>query len=445
MRVAMDSSIGGLTHLKEVQETGVGKAALKYAVLPLGAIAGSYVAGWATDRYFSSRRAPVTCLLLICLAGLSLAYDSVARTSVPATMLLLVLIGFCIYGPQVLLVGTAPADLAKRGDVRRRGGVRQLHGIRRRCQRRLRHRTDARRERMGKCDLSLGSLGTRVGDCGGTTLERDQFARDKRLIAADGEGNHMRAIIIGAGRGSRLMPTTADSPKCFAEVAGRRILDWTLAAFQDAGIRDVVFIGGYQIDKLRSEYPQFTFRNNTDWKNNNILVSLLHAEDVMDEPFLCCYSDVLFTGDIVQRIATCDEDIALAVDTDWLKRYESRTEHPSDDAEKVTVRGGVIERIHREIPEADAYGEFIGLAKFSPGGATALRDLFHLRRESHSGRRYREAAVFEKAYLIHLLQDMIECGQQMVNVDTPGGYIEVDTQQDFEYARSFWESHHLHR
>jgi sugar phosphate permease len=105
----------GLTHLKEVQETGVGKAALKYAVLPFGAIAGSYVAGWATDRFFGSRRAPVTCILLVALAALSLAYDTVARTSVPATMVLLVFIGFCIYGPQVLLVGTSPADLARRG------------------------------------------------------------------------------------------------------------------------------------------------------------------------------------------------------------------------------------------------------------------------------------------------------------------------------------------
>jgi OPA family glycerol-3-phosphate transporter-like MFS transporter len=105
----------GLTHLKEVQDTGVGKAALKYAVLPLGAIAGAYLAGWATDRFFGSRRAPVTCILLFGLAALSLAYDTVARTSVPATMVLLIMIGFCIYGPQVLLVGTAPADLARKG------------------------------------------------------------------------------------------------------------------------------------------------------------------------------------------------------------------------------------------------------------------------------------------------------------------------------------------
>ena len=41
----------------------------------------------------------------------------------------------------------------------------------------------------------------------------------------------MRVIVIGAGRGRRLMPTTADTPKCFAEVGGRRLLDWALDAF----------------------------------------------------------------------------------------------------------------------------------------------------------------------------------------------------------------------
>jgi sugar phosphate permease len=84
-------------------------------VLAGGAVAGSYLAGWATDRFFGGRRTPVVCILLVMLSVLTLAYESVAQTSVPGTIALLALIGFCIYGPQVLLVGTAPADLARRG------------------------------------------------------------------------------------------------------------------------------------------------------------------------------------------------------------------------------------------------------------------------------------------------------------------------------------------
>jgi MFS family permease len=99
----------------EAQDVRVGKAALQFFVIAIGATAGSYLAGWATDRFFGSRRAPVICILMVVLGCLSLVYDSVASQSAPATMAILVVIGFCIYGPQVLLVGTAPADLAHRG------------------------------------------------------------------------------------------------------------------------------------------------------------------------------------------------------------------------------------------------------------------------------------------------------------------------------------------
>jgi choline kinase len=255
----------------------------------------------------------------------------------------------------------------------------------------------------------------------------------------------MQAIIIGAGRGSRLMPTTSDTPKCFAEVHGQRILDWTVEAFRQNGVDRITFIGGYRIETVRDLYPDFEFRHNTDWENNNILESLFYAEDLMGEPFMCCYSDILFTTKIVSDVLESDADISLAVDTEWLVRYEQRSEHPSDDAEKITVENGQVTRVHRQIVEADAYGEYIGLAKFSAAGAAALRQHYHDRRREFAGQPFREAKVFEKAYLIHLLQDMLESGHAMAHVDTPGGYIEIDTQQDFDYAREFWTSRHQHK
>ncbi|MBI5761116.1 MAG: MFS transporter [Planctomycetales bacterium] len=105
----------GVTHLMETQQIRVGKAGLQFFVIAIGATAGSYLSGWATDRFFGSRRAPVICILMVLLGTMTLTYDAVVRHSAMGTMLLLVLIGFCIYGPQVLLVGTAPADLAHRG------------------------------------------------------------------------------------------------------------------------------------------------------------------------------------------------------------------------------------------------------------------------------------------------------------------------------------------
>lgn len=241
------------------------------------------------------------------------------------------------------------------------------------------------------------------------------------------------------------MPTTADSPKCFAEVAGKRLLDWALEAFRANGLEQICFVGGYQIEKVQQDYPQFVFRHNANWEHNNILASLFCAEDLMDEPFICCYSDVLFTPDIVARLAASQGDMVLAVDTAWLARYEHRSEHPPDDAEKVTVANGRVTRVHRQIPEAEAHGEYIGVAKFSAAGAAHLRQHYQRCREQFAGRPWREASVFEKAYKILLFQDMIDAGERFTHVDTPGGYIEVDTQQDFEYARRHWTTEHLRK
>lgn len=255
----------------------------------------------------------------------------------------------------------------------------------------------------------------------------------------------MQAIIIGAGRGQRLMPTTADTPKCFAEVSGQRILDWTLDAFRTNGIDEICFIGGYQIDRVKEAYPELAFRFNDQWPNNNILASLFYAEDLMDQSFCCCYSDILFSPSAVETLLASNHDITLVVDTAWDDRYEHRTQHPPDDAEKVTVDNGRVTGVDRRIPVEQAYGEYIGLAKFSRQGAASLKEHYHRCREEYAGRPFREAATFEKAYKIHLLQEMIEAGQPIAHVDTPGGYIEIDTQEDFQYARERWVDHHLKR
>lgn len=250
----------------------------------------------------------------------------------------------------------------------------------------------------------------------------------------------MRVIFIGAGRGSRLMPTTENEPKCFARVQGKRILDWNLEAFAANGVDDICFIGGYLIETVQREYPQFTFRHNDNWENNNILASLMYAEDLMDEPFICCYSDTLYSPNLIAGMLESDHDITLSADTGWVERYKDRTEHPADDAEKMTVKDGVVTRIHRGIDPAEAWGEYTGVARFSVRGAGFLKGHFARCQSEFSGKPFREAAVFEKAYLIHLLQDMIEHGVEMHHADTANEYIEIDTQQDFEYAQTNWKN-----
>lgn len=248
----------------------------------------------------------------------------------------------------------------------------------------------------------------------------------------------MRAIIIGAGRGSRLMPTTENAPKCFAEIQGKRILDWTVEALKGGGCTEICFIGGYRIEAVRRDYPGFVFRENKDWADNNILVSLMCAEDLMDQPFVTAYSDILFTERVVADLVRSTDEITLGIDTDWREHYKPRSQHPPHDAEKVITRGGRVEHVHRGIPYDEATGEFIGVAKFGREGARSFSDFYRVRKAQFWNKPYREAAQFQKAYLIHMFQDMIEHGMAFGHADTPGNYREIDTQQDMDLAQTLW-------
>src|SRR6185503_14739851 len=87
---------------------------------------------------------------------------------------------------------------------------------------------------------------------------------------------------------------------------------------------------------------------------------------------------------------------------------------------------------------ADADGEYIGVAKFSPRGAALLKEHFHRVQDQFAGKPWREAKVFEKAYLILLIQEMIERGMPVHFVATHGDYMEIDTEEDSALANRDW-------
>ncbi len=247
----------------------------------------------------------------------------------------------------------------------------------------------------------------------------------------------MKTIIIGAGRGRRLEHLTATEPKTFTRINGKRILDWILVTYRANGENDFTFIGGYLIEVIKKEYPEFVFRHNTNWENNNILQSLWYAANDMDNGFVCSYSDILYTPKIVQKLLASPADITVAVDTDWRRRYTHRSLHPTTDAEKVTVDGDRVASFSREIPETEAFGEFIGVAKFSPAGAQALKKYYSELPENFL---FEKSIPLHRAYLLHFLNYLVQQGVTINYVTTPGDYIEIDTLEDHAYAEKYWKS-----
>jgi choline kinase len=252
----------------------------------------------------------------------------------------------------------------------------------------------------------------------------------------------MRAVIIGAGRGSRLGPHTESLPKTLVQVMGRPMLDWILDAFAAAGFERsrIVFISGFAEERLKARYPDLTYVRNHDWPNNNILLSLLCAQDYLGDGFVSTYADIVYEPELVARLVNRSEDIVLGCDTAWRRRYADRAQHPETDAEKLRAQGQRVIEISRRIPSQNADGEFVGVMKLSRAGAAEFMAAFDRARAQGVDDIFREGRTLRRAYLIDLLQYMLELGSVMHREDTDGGYMEIDTVEDLAHAAEWWAS-----
>jgi len=87
---------------------------MKICIHPLAGSAGALAAGWATDRFFDGRRAPVIVLLLVPLGLLSIWFPHIPAGNTVLVVAVVAVVGFCTYGPHILMVGHAAQDFGKK-------------------------------------------------------------------------------------------------------------------------------------------------------------------------------------------------------------------------------------------------------------------------------------------------------------------------------------------
>lgn len=103
------------TYLFEVQKAGIDRAAYTAIAVPAFGIAGAIFSGWASDEWFQSRRPPIACILMGILGFLSIYfYYGVPHGAWVLSFIILGLIGFCVLGTQVILIGAVPMDFGTR-------------------------------------------------------------------------------------------------------------------------------------------------------------------------------------------------------------------------------------------------------------------------------------------------------------------------------------------
>jgi choline kinase len=255
-----------------------------------------------------------------------------------------------------------------------------------------------------------------------------------------------KAIIVAAGRGRRLGDETQDIPKCMVQVGGRPILQWQLRALAAAGVDDIVIVRGYRGDRIDPGPAQVRFVENPEWEHNNILASLMYAEDTLAGGFFFSYCDIVYAPSVVLALADsargADAAASLVIDRRWAEAYQGRDLHPVSEAELALVRSegpsGKVLRVGKQAVRAEqAAGEFIGLAHFSAAGAVALDTVWRTAvagpgLEAPFGR----APRLRQAYLTDALNAMAATGAHLAPVFIDGQWREIDTQQDLEAARA---------
>ena len=242
------------------------------------------------------------------------------------------------------------------------------------------------------------------------------------------------AIIIAAGMGRRMKNRAEDTPKCMLEFGNKTLMQRQLEAYRASGVTDISVVRGYQKDKIN--FDGLRYFDNPDYENNNILISLFHAEEAISGHVICAYSDILFDAYVVKRVLESQHDISVVVDIDWRGYYEGRRDHPLDEAENIIfdANNKVVSAGKAIAKHNDVHGEFIGMMKFSPRGAEIFKRHFHRVKELFTGKPFQRAKIFEKAYLTDIIQDMTDMGVPIHCVIIERGWKEIDTIEDYEKA-----------
>ena len=145
--------------------------------------------------------------------------------------------------------------------------------------------------------------------------------------------NTPTVIILGAGP-----PYRGVTPSILNEVVEhRRILDWIFEAFSSELRVNFHFVGGYLLDEVVRNYPSLNYSLNPDWKHTGSAASLYSAPLSPERSYFVCYSDVIFSRQVVSRINQAKADIVVGVDLNWVHRYPNRSQSDLKEAEKLRV------------------------------------------------------------------------------------------------------------
>lgn len=233
----------------------------------------------------------------------------------------------------------------------------------------------------------------------------------------------MRAIILAAGRGKRLIPMGWDKPKCLLQFGGQTLLDNTILSLLENGIDRLTIVVGYKyeliIEALKRHPIKFEIVFNSNYDETNTIYSLYLARDSLNEDFIYFNGDVLFDSRIISRLLR-HEGSVFAIDEKPCGKEEVKVLVDSDCR---------IMRIGKTLPIEKCMGEFIGICKF---GQSTYGNLVRALCRHNEG--LLERNLFFESAVDDILQKHVFLAMPIGELPA----IEIDTPEDYQAAKRLW-------
>jgi len=233
----------------------------------------------------------------------------------------------------------------------------------------------------------------------------------------------MHAVVLAAGRGSRMGALAENRPKCLVELGHKPLIRRQIGALRGGGVSTIGVVRGYLGNMLNVE--DVTYFENPRWAETNMVISLMAAEPwLRSNSVVISYADIFYGRDVVRDLAASSGDLVVAYDRNWRSLWSRRFVDPLSDAEtfRTDARGNLIEIGRRTTQIDDIEGQYMGLLKFTPRAWSAVEAVLEAV----------DARARDTMDMTTLLRALLDSGFPIKTVGISGQWGEIDSSGDLE-------------
>lgn len=238
----------------------------------------------------------------------------------------------------------------------------------------------------------------------------------------------MHAIILSAGRGSRLLPLTTDKPKCLLPIGVSTVLGLQLDTLFKQGVKTATVVTGFNDHLVRAEIkarktgPKVKTLYNPFYQVADNLASCWMARDKMKSDFLIINGDTLFSPKLLETVlAAPAKNITVTID--------QKDQYDGDDM-KVSLEGTELTAISKTLLAGETHGESIGMLRFMNEGTKIFRDEL---------KRLMKLEAGTKNWYLSAIDGLAKSGVHIDTTNIKGStWAELDTPEDYEICRDLF-------